>query len=71
MGRFLYSQQLIYALWGMLHYTLADFTVVIILAATLYGSALEAGLLSSNHPFHPFSTVRIGIRMEAPLSETP
>jgi hypothetical protein len=32
----------------------ADFTVLIILAAILYGSPFEAGLLSSNHPFHPF-----------------
>ena len=34
--------------------TNADFTVLTILAAILYGSPLEAGLLSSNHPFHPF-----------------
>ena len=32
----------------------ADFTVLIILAAILYGSPFEAGLLSSNQPFHPF-----------------
>jgi hypothetical protein len=32
----------------------ADLTVLIILAAILYGSPLEAGLLSSNQPFHPF-----------------
>jgi len=31
-----------------------DFTVFIILAAILYGSPFEAGLLSSNQPFHPF-----------------
>ena len=31
-----------------------DLTVVIILAAILYGSPFEAGLLSSNQPFHPF-----------------
>ena len=42
-----------------------------ILAAILYGSPFEAGRLSSNHPFHPFSTVMIGILIEAPLSETP
>ena len=46
-------------------------TVLIIAAATLYGSAFEAGLLSSNHPFHPLSTVAIGILIEAPLSEIP
>jgi hypothetical protein len=32
----------------------AELTVLIILAAILYGSPLDAGLLSSNHPFHPF-----------------
>lgn len=31
-----------------------EFTVLIILAAILYGSPFEAGLLSSSHPFHPF-----------------
>ena len=50
---------------------LADFTVFIILPAILYGSPLDAGLLSSNQPFHPFSTVIIGILIEAPLSEIP
>src|SRR5688572_11786346 len=40
-------------------------------AATLYGSAAEFGLRSSSQPFHPFSTVAIGIRIEAPRSETP
>jgi hypothetical protein len=49
----------------------ADLTVLIILAAILYGSPLEAGRLSSNHPFHPFSTVIIGIRIDAPLSDIP
>jgi hypothetical protein len=52
-------------------YTIADLTVVTILPAILYGSPLEAGLLSSSHPFHPFSTVMIGMRMDAPLSEMP
>ncbi len=33
-------------------YTLAVFTVLIILAATLYGSAAEFGRRSSNQPFH-------------------
>ena len=45
-------------------------TVSTIRPATLYGSALEAGLLSSNR-FQPFSTVMIGILIDAPLSETP
>ena len=31
----------------------------------------EAGLLSSSRPFQPPSTVLIGIRMEAPLSDAP
>lgn len=52
-------------------YTFADFTVLMILPAILYGSPLDAGLLSSNQPFQPFSTVMIGIRIEAPLSEMP
>ena len=56
---------------GELIYISADFTVLIILPAILYGSPLEAGLLSSNQPFQPFSTVIIGIRIEAPLSEIP
>ena len=42
-----------------------------ILAAILYGSPLEAGRRSSSQPFQPFSTAIIGIRIEAPLSETP
>ena len=37
----------------------------------LYGSALEAGLLSSKYPFQSCSTVYIGIRILAPLSLTP
>ena len=48
----------------------ADFTVLIILPAILYGSPFDAGLLSSNQPFHPFSTVMIGILIDAPLSDT-
>src|SRR3954467_14314805 len=40
-------------------------------AATLYGSAAEFGRRSSSHPFHPLSTVAIGMRIEAPRSETP
>jgi hypothetical protein len=35
----------------------ADFTVLIILAAILYGSPFDAGLLSSKYPFHPLFTV--------------
>ena len=50
---------------------LADFTVFIILPAILYGSPLDAGLLSSSQPFQPFSTVIIGILIDAPLSDTP
>jgi len=50
---------------------LADFTVFIILPAILYGSPFDAGLLSSSQPFHPFSTVMIGILIDAPLSDTP
>ena len=53
-----------------LTYNFADLTVWIILPAILYGSPLEAGLRSSNHPFQPFSTVMIGIRIDAPLSDT-
>ncbi len=49
----------------------ADFTVLIILAAILYGSPLDAGLLSSKYPFQPFLTVNNGIRIEHPLSDTP
>src|SRR5688572_23431078 len=49
----------------------ADFTVLIILAATLYGSAALLGRRSSSQPFQPLSTVPIGMRMDAPLSETP
>ena len=52
-------------------YTFADFTVLMIRAAILYGSPLEAGRRSSNHPFHPFSTVIIGILIDAPRSDTP
>ena len=37
----------------------------------MYGSPFEAGLLSSNHPFHPCSTAMIGIRIDAPRSEIP
>ena len=62
---FLYEQNL------LLNYILADLTVLIILPAILYGSPLEAGLLSSSQPFQPFSTVIIGIRIEAPRSDTP
>jgi hypothetical protein len=47
----------------------AEFTVLIILAAILYGSPFEAGLLSSQ-PFHPFERSS-GMRIEHPLSETP
>ena len=54
-----------------MRYTLADFTVLIIRAAILYGSPFEAGRRSSNHPFQPFSTVIIGIRIDAPRSDTP
>ena len=50
---------------------LTPLTVLIILAAILYGSPFDAGLLSSSQPFHPFSTVRTGILIDAPLSETP
>ena len=42
-------------------YIFTDLTVSTILPAILYGSPFEAGLLSSNQPFHPFSTVIIGI----------
>ncbi len=44
---------------------------VMYLAGILYGSPFEAGLRSSNLPFHPSSIVPIGILMEAPLSDTP
>lgn len=50
---------------------LAPLTVVMIALATMYGSALEAGRRSSSQPFQPFSTVPIGIRIDAPRSETP
>src|SRR5690606_19631806 len=49
----------------------ADLTVLMIRAATLYGSAEEFGLRSSRYPFQPFSTVLIGIRIDAPRSEIP
>ena len=55
----------------LIEWTLAVLTVLTILAAILYGSAFDAGLLSSNQPFQPCSTVIIGILMEAPLSEIP
>lgn len=35
-------------------YYKAVFTVLMILAAILYGSPFDAGLLSSNHPLYPF-----------------
>ena len=59
-----------YNLWAN-YLILADFTVFIILPAILYGSPLDAGLLSSSQPFQPFSTVIIGILIDAPLSDTP
>ena len=40
-------------------------------AATLYGSAFDAGRRSSKRPFQPSSTVATGIRIDAPRSETP
>ena len=46
----------------------AGFTMA---AATLYGSAFDAGRRSSRRPFQPSSTVPIGMRIEAPRSETP
>jgi len=46
-------------------------TVVTISAATLYGSAFDAGRRSSSQPFQPDSTVATGIRIDAPRSETP
>ena len=49
----------------------ADLVVDTITDAILYGSPLEAGLLSSNLPTQPSSTVPIGILIDAPLSETP
>ncbi len=49
---------------------LTGFTVLIILEAILYGSPFEEGRRSSNHPLYPFSTAIIGMRIEAPLSET-
>ena len=49
----------------------AAFVVETITEAILYGSPFEAGLLSSSLPFHPSSTVPIGILIDAPLSETP
>ena len=51
--------------------TRAEFTVLMIRAATLYGSAAELGRRSSRYPFQPFSTVTTGIRIEAPRSEIP
>ena len=45
--------------------------VEIITEAILYGSPLDAGLLSSNLPFHPSSSVPIGILIDAPLSDIP
>ena len=47
----------------------ADLTVRMITAATLYGSASEAGRRSSRYPFQPLLTVPIGIRIDAPRSE--
>ena len=51
--------------------TPALLTVVTIALATMYGSAFDAGRRSSSQPFQPASTVPIGIRIEAPRSETP
>jgi hypothetical protein len=53
------------------HQTFTALTVRMISAATLYGSAFDAGRRSSSQPFQPFWTVATGIRMDAPRSETP
>ena len=49
----------------------AALIVEIITEAILYGSPLDEGLLSSNLPFQPSSTVEIGILIDAPLSDIP
>jgi len=53
------------------NYIFADLTVLIILAAILYGSPFDAGRLSSSQPFQPLFTVINGMRMEAPRLDTP
>ena len=52
-------------------YLSASVVVLITAAATLYGSALEAGRRSSRRPFQPSSMVPTGMRMDAPRSDTP
>ena len=49
----------------------ASFVVLTMAAATLYGSAFDAGRRSSRRPFQPASMVTMGIRMDAPLSAMP
>ncbi len=49
-------------------YFSAFFVVLMTTAATLYGSAFEAGRRSSRRPFQPASIVPMGMRIEAPRS---
>lgn len=52
-------------------YNHTDLVVEITTAPILYGSPFDAGRRSSRRPFQPSSIVPIGIRIEAPLSDTP
>ena len=49
----------------------ADFVVSMMTAPILYGSPFDAGRRSSSRPIQPSSRTVIGIRIEAPRSETP